>query len=205
MADRFYLSVWLRDYDESQMLDRFGILLDTFPFSKSRPRVRSFRVYPLNWNEHPVVEEDFTEEGAEPAHIISLASEFFHGDYAYEAAGFWDLWAFQKNGGPAAWKQVPVLATLLCFGPEFEESGAERGHLEVDFGPDTPFRADQSLPDSDSRILTRDYRERLQENIRKLLGFVHELDKRLPIERKTLWTESGTNFADMIRQSLKSG
>jgi hypothetical protein len=43
----------------------------------------------------------------------------------------------------------------------------------------------------------------LQENIRKLLGFVHELDKRLPVQRKTLWTESGENFAEMIRQSLK--
>jgi hypothetical protein len=59
------------------------------------------------------------------------------------------------------------------------------------------------LPDAESRIMAREYRERLQENIRKLLGFVHELDKRLPVQRKTLWTESGENFAAMIRQSLQ--
>jgi len=203
MADRFYLSLWLKDYDDSQMLDRYRTLLETFPFSKLRPRIRGFRVYPLSWSEHPVLEEDFSEEGAEPGYILSLASEFFHGDYGYEAAGFWDLWKFQKNGGPGAWKQAPAPVTLSCLGPEFEEGTAERGHLEIDFGPDTPFRADQMLPDAESRIMAREYRERLQENIRKLLGFVHELDKRLPVQRKALWTESGENFAEMIRQSLK--
>lgn len=203
MADRFYLSLWLRDYDADQMLDRYRILLDTFPFSSTQPRIREFRVYPLNWNEHPVLEEDFTEEGAETNYVLSLASEFFHPDYAYEATGFWDLWEFRKNGGPAAWKQTPLPVTLLCFGPEFEEGSAEGGHLEVDFGLDTPFRAEHTIPDRESEAMVRDYRERLQENIRKLLSFVHELDKRLPIERKVLWTESGENFAEMIRQSLK--
>jgi hypothetical protein len=203
MADRFHLSLWLKDYDDSQMLDRYRILLETFPFSKLRPRIRGLRICPLSWSEHPVLEEDFSEEGADPGYILLLASEFFHGDYAYEAAGFWDLWRFQRNGGPGAWKQAPAPVTLLCFGPEFEEGTAERGHLAVDFGLDTPFRADQTLPDAESQTMAGDYRERLQENIRKLLGFVHELDKRLPIQRKLLWTESGANFAQMIRQSLQ--
>jgi hypothetical protein len=203
MADRFHLSLWLRDFDESQMLDRFRILLDAFPSSKVRPRVRTFRIYPLSWNEHPVLEEDFAEEGAETSYVLSLASEFFHGDYAYEASVFWDLWVFQKNGGPGAWKQTPAPVSLLCLGPDFEEGSREHGHLEVDFGFDTPFRANQGLPDAESRALARDYRERLQENIRKLLAFVHELNQRMPLERKLLWTESGENFADTIRQSMK--
>lgn len=203
MADHFYLSAWLRSYDKGQMLDRFRVLLETFPFSKSRPRVCGFRVYPLSWSEHPVVEEDFTEEGADIDYILGRAAEFLHADYAYEASAFWDLWVFRKNGGPAGWKQVPLPVTLICYGPDFEEGNLERGHLEVDFGLNTPFRADQATPDAEARLMARDYRERLQKNIKKLLAFIHQMEQRLPIEKKLLWTETGENFAEMIRQSFK--
>ncbi len=202
MADRFYLSLWLKQYGEAQMLERFRALLEAFPYSQSRPMVHGLRVRPFNWSEHPVLEEDFGD-GAETAHVLALASDFLHGDYAYEASAFWDLWVFQKNGGPAAWNKVARPVTLVCYGPDFEEGAAERGHLEVDFGLDTPFRADQMAPDADARAMAKDYRERLQENIRKLLDFVHDTGKRLPIEKHLLWTESGENFAEMIRQSLR--
>ena len=132
-----------------------------------------------------------------------LAAEFLHGDYAYESTAFWDLWAFQKNGGPAAWKQAAHPVTLLCHGPNFEDGRAEGGHLEVDFGSDTPFRADQALPDADARTLARDYRQRLQENMRKLLDFVGDVEKRLPVEKRLLWTETGENFAEMVRRSFQ--
>lgn len=202
MADHFFLSLWLKQYDETKMLDFFRLVLETFPYSKARPRIRSLTVYPLNWNEHPVLEEDFSEGGDIP-YTLGLASDFLHTDYAYEATAFWDLWVFQKNGGPGGWKELPRLVSLSCFGPGFEEGRAERGHIEIDFGLDTPFRADQRTPDIDARKLALDYRERLQANIRKLLEFVKRLTERLPIEKKLLWTESGESFAELIKQSLK--
>ncbi len=202
MSDHFYLSLWLKDYEEAQMLDRFRVLLETFPYSKSRPLVQSIRVYPLSWSEHPVLEEDFAE-GAETGYVLDLASEFLHGDYAYESTAYWDLWVFQKNGGPAGWKKVPRPVTLVCNGPDFDDGRAESGHLEVDFGLDTPFRAHQTLPDSGARASTRDYRERLQENMAGLLDFVRDVEKKLPVEKRLLWTETGENFAEMVRRSLE--
>ena len=51
-------------------------------------------------------------------------------------------------------------------------------------------------------MLTGDYRQRLQENLVKLLEFVQQLEKRMPVEKRLLWTESGENLAEMIRKSL---
>jgi hypothetical protein len=202
MADHFYLSLWLMDFREADMLDRFRALLEAFPYSQGQGLIRSLLVYPLEWSEAPVLEDDFTE-GVDPATAIALAGEFANGDYAYEVSAFWDLWVFRKNGGPAGWKQAPHPVRMYCCGPEFEEGRRERGDLEIDFGLDTPFRADQRTPDADARMLARDYRERLQENIRKMLDFVRVLKERLPIERKVLWTESGENFAEMIKASFR--
>jgi len=170
MPDRFYLSLWLKDYDEAQMLERFRVLLDAFPYSRSSPRIRSFRICPLSWSEPLVVDEDFTGEGADIEYVLALAREHLHGDYAYEATAAWDLWVFQKNGGPAAWKQAPRPVRLICSGPQFEEGRAEEGHLQIDFGLDTPFRADQSAPDTEARAMARDYRERLRQLL-PTLGF----------------------------------
>lgn len=202
MADRFYLGIWLRDYSQERMLDRFRALLEAFPYSAERPKARTIRVYPLNWSEHPVLEEDF-REGADTDYIVSLASEFLHGDYAYESGAFWDLWVFQTNGGPGAWKNTPLPVKLICAGPDFEEGRAEDGHLQVEFGTDTPFRAGQQPQDRDARVLSIDYREKLQDNIRKLLGFVQAVEKKLPVEKRLLWTESGENFAEVVERSLK--
>jgi len=202
MADHFFLSLWLMDFRQADMLERLRAVLEAFPHSKTEGLVRGLRVYPLDWGEHPVLEEDFPE-GVDVSTAVALASEFFHADYAYELSAFWDLWVFRKNGGPAGWKQAPHPVKIVCCGPGFEEGRREHGDLEIDFGLDTPFRADQRTPDTEARTLARDYRERLQENIRKLLDFIRLLKERLPIERKVLWTESGENFAEMIKQSFK--
>ncbi len=202
MADRFFMSLWLTDFSEAEMLDRFGTLLEALPYSKSRGFIRNLNVYPLEWDEHPVLEEDFPD-GIDVPTTLALAGEFRNPDYAYEVTAFWDLWVFRKNGGPAGWKLAPHPMRIICYGPDFEEGRREHGDLEIDFGFDSPFRADQRTPDTDARMLARDYRERLQENIHKLLDFIRVLSERLPIERKVLWTESGENFAEMIKQSFK--
>ena len=184
------------------MLERFRVLLEAFPYSELRPRLQGLCVHPFNWNEPAVLERQFLE-GAEIGDALALAAEFLHSDYGYEASVFWDLWVFQRNGGPAAWKRAARPVTLVCYGPDFEDGQAQRGHLEVDFGVDTPFRADQDIPDAQARMLARDYRLRLQENVRKLLDFVRIVEKGLPVEKRLLWTETGQNFAEMIRKSLQ--
>ena len=203
MAERFYLGLWLRDHDGSNMLSHFRVLLESFPYSQTHPRLRGVRVYPLSWTEHPVLEEDFAEEGAELEHGLRLASDFLHDDYAYEAEAFWDLWIFQKNGGPGAWKVAPRLVRLLCHGPGFEEGAQNQGDLTVDFGLDTPFRAAEEPSDPRARVVTIDHRDRLKGNIEKLLEFVRVVNERLPVEKKLIWTESGENFAELIQRSFR--
>ena len=201
MADKFYLSLWLKEYSEGQMLQRLGTLLETFPYSQQRPKARSLRVYPLSFNEHPVLEEDFPD-GVETPQLLALAAEFLHGDCACEVGAFWDLWVFRKNGGPAAWKREPQAVSLFCYGPDFEEGAADRGHLEVDFGLDTPFRFGQRAPGAEARSLAGDYHLRLQENVTQLLDLIRALEKRLPVAKRWLWTETGGNFAEALKQSF---
>jgi hypothetical protein len=202
MADRFYLSIWLKGHSEADMLDCFRVALEAFPYSKSRGLIRGLRVYPLDWNEAPILEEDFPD-GVSTETALALASEFLHADCAYEVSAFWDLWVFQKNGGPSGWKLAPSPIKIFCHGPEFDRGRQGRGDLEIDFGLDTPFRADQRTPDAEARALTQDYRERLQENIRKLLDYIRVLTERLPIDKKALWTDSGENFAEMVKRSFR--
>ncbi len=202
MADHFYLSLWLKQHDDETMFDRFRVLLESFPYSRMKPLVRGLRVYPLDWGEQPALEENFPE-GVVPETVVALASQVTHADYAYEVSAYWDLWTFVKNGGPAGWKLAPHAVRAVCYGTEFEEGRTDRGDLEIDFGLDTPFRADQQAPDAEARTLARDYRERLQENIRMLLDFIRDVTGKLPTEKKLLWCESGENFAEMIKQSFR--
>src|SRR5512140_871204 len=202
MADHFYLSIWVTEQGETKMFERFALMLDAFPFSKSKGLVRGLRVYAVDWSEHPALEEDFPE-GMDPATTLQLANEFLHADSAYQVDVYMDLWEFRKNGGPGGWHEVPHAVTLTCYGPEFEGKRDDRGDFEVDFGLDTPFRADQLMPDPGARAMVQDYREKLQENIRRLLDYVRAITERLPSERKMLWTESGENFAEMIKQSFR--
>ena len=42
----------------------------------------------------------------------------------------------------------------------------------------------------------------IQSNIRSLLSLVKDIDGRLPIGRRLLWTESGVNFAELLQSKL---
>ena len=77
MADRFYLSLWLEEHQETRMLERFRVLLEAFPHSEVRPGVQALRVHPLNWTEPLVVDHTF-REGAEIGEALALAAEFTH-------------------------------------------------------------------------------------------------------------------------------
>lgn len=91
MADLVYLSIWLRDFSESNMLQHWQRVMEAFPVSASSSGVRSLTIYPFNWSETPVLERSFGE-GTSAEDLVSLASEFLHQDYAYEAELKWDLW-----------------------------------------------------------------------------------------------------------------
>ncbi len=181
------------------MLQHWGSALEEFPVSATSPGVRSLTIYPLRWSETPVLQQSF-QEGADVEHVTGLAAEWLHADCAYEAEMNWDLWLQASPEIPGKRRQVPSPVSLVCFGKEFADEGEEgRCDLQVNFGLDFAF-----VPDLDELTRLQDspememVRQRTQENIQQLLSFVHRLERKLPVAKKLLWSESGENLAEKI-------
>ncbi len=188
MPDRLYLSLWLRGFSEKTMLRHFEELLRTFPFSRLKPGISQLRVYALEFAEPPLFEEAFTAETS-PETALELALEFRNSDCAYLVDGSWDLWRFTGS-----WELAPASVSLLCFGPDFDNE--ESDHLRIDFGADADFLPQPDVPGS---------ARKLQSNLRGLLRLVKEIEQSLPVERRSLWSESGANFAERLEAAIEEG
>jgi hypothetical protein len=185
VSDRLYLSCWLRDFNEANMLRRFAKLLEVFPFSKLARRGPILRVFAMEFAEPPAFERHF-ELAVTPAELIEAAREVVRPDCAVEIESAWDLW--RQDGD---WQVGPVPVTLLCLGPEFENETGD--HLRIDFGLDVLF-----LPAEAPRAALRMH----ESNLRSLLTLVSSVEKELPLARRQLWSESGANFADLVSQAV---
>jgi hypothetical protein len=185
MADRLYLSCWIRGFNEVNMLAHFGKLLDLFPFSKLAKRGPVLRVYAIEQAEPPQIEREFPLP-AEISDIIEAALEFTQPDCSVQVEASWDLW--QYNGD---WQLKPAPVTLACFGPDFENEIGD--HLRIEFGIDAHFLPQPGIEGSPRMV---------QSNVQSLLHLVNEIDAKLDLERRKLWSESGANFADVLAQHL---
>ena len=157
MADRLYLSCWLRDYS---MLRHFRKLLELFPFSKLAAQALTLRIYAIEYAEPPLIERAFPV-GTEIGQILETAAEFTHEDCAVQVDGSWDLWQFDGE-----WKIEPATVTLACFGPEFDNEIGD--HLRIEFGIDALFLPQPDIPGSVRMI---------QSNVRSLLHLVEDIDR----------------------------
>jgi hypothetical protein len=182
VADRLYFSCRVKTSQsrtESKILLQFSKLLGAFPLSKLAKRGPVLRVYAVNLVEPPVFEREFpvsSETGEIVSDIIESAREFMHVDCACEVDTFWDLWQFDGD-----WKLRPAPVTLSCFGPDFE------------FGPDSRFLP---LPGVEGSLRMG------QSNLKSLLHLVGDLERTLDIESRQVWSESGANFAEVLKQAL---
>jgi hypothetical protein len=186
VPDRLYLSSWIAGFNESNMLRHFGRMLSLFPYSKLAKRGPVVRVYALEHTEPPLFERELVP-GAEGKAVLESAREFMLDDCTCEVDAAWDLW--DHNG--VEWKLTPVPVTLICFGPKFDNELGDQ--LRIEFGLDARFLPTAGLEGA-LRIG--------QSNIRSLLHLVEEIDRVLKPERRTLWSESGANFADVLRGVL---
>lgn len=185
MSDRLYLSCRLQGLNPANLLRHFDKALGLFPFSRLAKRGPVLRVYALEHIEPPVVEREFAP-GTPPGEIIRIAREFYHDDCSVEVEAAWDLWQYDGE-----WKLGPVPVTLSCFGPEFDD--AEFDHVRVDLGPEALFLPDTSIEGS---------LRMGQSNLRSVVRFAGDLEEKLPLESRRLWSESGTNFAGTVAESL---
>ena len=200
MADLLYLSLWLRDYNESNMLQHWRRVVEAFPFSSISPGIQSLTIYPFHWGEMPVFEESFGE-GIEAGEIVNLAAEFLPVDYAYEVEMNWDLWFPVSSASSGGWNRTPAAVSVACLGPAFDhEASDDRADIQVNFGLDTPFlpAEEDTLPELGPDFDPDLPDLRTRENLQQLVEFVHRLDQILPIAKRLLWCESGENLAEKI-------
>jgi hypothetical protein len=188
MADRLYLSLWLRNPNRENQLFRFERLLRAFPFSKLNKSETILRLLAVNFAEPPLAEHLLAGVPT-PEAIVALAKEFHAEDSAFQVDGYWDLWRFEDDD----WTLAPSAVTIFAFAPAFDREEGE--DFRIEFGLDTQF-----LPDNETASGVR----MLQSNIRSLLSLVHDLENRLPLERRLLWSESGENFAELLQRKLMS-
>jgi hypothetical protein len=187
MADQLYLSYWLRNYSEQNMLRHYEKLLKLFPFSRLARQPSTFKVLAVDYNQPPMLEIPF------PApipleQVIAAAKDFQNADCCYRLESWWDLWQFDSK-----WELTPARVALSCFGPEFEKEND--AHLDIEFGIDAHFLPQPEILDSLPMV---------QSNIKSLLKLVHDLDDALPVETRQLWSESGENFSEKLHQALLS-
>jgi hypothetical protein len=185
MTDRIYLSLWLKPYAGVGPLAALDRALDLFPVSRFKPRVM-LRVFALELTEPAILDREFEEANVED--ILEAAREFENADCAYEVTIHWDLWQSEET-----WALAPAPVSVLAFGPEFETDLGDQ--LRVDLGQEHLF-----LPGGTARPNWT----ALRSNVRSLLRLSGEIESRLPVSRRTLWSDSEEDMADRMEEVISA-
>jgi hypothetical protein len=194
VSDPVYLSLWFGDFSGPEMLPHAYTVLNQFPFSTQRPGVSYFAVHPVSWGEATVLERRFPQ-GMDPGQATLIAAELIHDDYAYVFEAHWDLWTPDLSGGN--WLLEPATVKFIVQGEEFDEGAYQQsGHIEIDFGPDSYFLQ----PDTE---LSEQTREKIRENVAKLVEFSVKVEKNSGASSRLLWSESEESLAQKLIARLQ--
>jgi hypothetical protein len=193
MADSLFLSLWFPGFELDEMLPRALAVVRQFPFSAQQPGVSYVAVHPVSWNEPTIFEQRF-RPGVTPEEAVLFASDLLHEDYAYLFEAFWDLWIL---GEDQQWSLQPSGVKFLVHGVEFEEGVyRQEGHVQVDFGIDSPFLQGEVQ-------LTSEAETRIRDNVQKLVDFTNKAEKASGAIGRLLWSESEENFAQKLIARLQ--
>jgi hypothetical protein len=194
MADPLYLSLWFPNLELEELLPRTLAVMQQFPFSPTRPGVSYVSLHPVSWNEATVLERRF-DPGVAPEQAVLIASDLLHEDYGYLFEVAWDLWVPSNDG--SAWTQQPSLVKVIAQGPEFDERSYEQeGHVEIDFGLDSPFL-------QEGVKLTDEAEDKIRSNVKKLIDFTAKVEKNSGASARLLWSESEENLAQKLVSRLQ--
>ncbi|HEX8985995.1 MAG TPA: hypothetical protein VF767_11195 [Bryobacteraceae bacterium] len=185
MPDRLNLSLWARHFEAGTMLRHFEELLGVFPFSHLRPGIGALRIYAVAYSEPTLFEQAFSQP-VETAEIFELCREFEHEDCAYAVEGWWELWRYERD-----WQLAPSPVVLTCFGPAFEHDLED--HLRLDLGLESDFLPRPGAPQNERKS---------QSNLASLVRLARDIGGAMPIERRSLWSDSGESFADRLEDEL---
>jgi len=194
MADPLYLSVWFPKFEEADMMRRMVSVMREFPFSVERPGITYVYVQPVSWSEPTILERRF-RPGLDPEQAVAMAGDLLHDDYAYVFEANWDLWGPSEETDQ--WMFEPRLVKFIANGKRFDdESFQQNGHIQVDFGLDTPFLyEDLDLSEADEA--------RVRANVQKLVQFTQSVEKNCGISGRVLWSGSEENLAQKLIARLQ--
>src|SRR6202162_599665 len=96
MPNRAYASVWVRGFNEENMLPHFEIFPSTVPLASSPPVFTGMTFRAVDFTETPLEEYDLRGYLTTPEEIVNLAKGHHSGDVSYEVAARWDLWIRDK-------------------------------------------------------------------------------------------------------------
>ncbi|HEX8800036.1 MAG TPA: hypothetical protein VF772_15560 [Terriglobales bacterium] len=196
MADSLNLSLWFPSFQENEMLPRTLSVMRQFLFSETREGITYLSVHPTAWSEPTVLEQRFNP-GISPEEAVELASEFAHDDFAFVFEAFWDLWVPNEDSEGDAWVQRPIAVRFVAHGVEFDEGiYTDDGHVEVDFGLDTPFLFE-------GLELSARNEEHVRQNVAKLVAFTLAVQNNSKISGRVLWSESESNLAQKLIAQLQ--
>lgn len=191
VPDPLHLSLWFPSFTEKDMMLHTLSVLRQVPYSEVRPGVTYLAVHPVSWSEPTVMERRFTPP-VKPEEAIDVASELLHGDYAYVFDAAWDLWTPDAPNS-TQWHLAPSRLRLIAQGAEFEEGAWEgTGHVDIDFGLDTPFLHEELK-------LTEEAEQRVRANVARLVDFTNRIDQNCGTNSRLLWSDSE---ADNLAQKL---
>jgi len=194
VADALFLSLWFPSFELDEMLPRALAVMRQFPFSAAQSGISYVAMHPVSWNEPTIFEQRF-RPGVPPEEAIVIAADLLHEDYAYVFEAFWDLWIFSPE--EQDWVLQPSLVKFLVHGVQFEEGVYQHeGHVELDFGIDSPFLQDEVQ-------LTSQAETRVRTNVQKLVDFTNKAEKSSGASGRLLWSESEENFAQKLIARLQ--
>lgn len=179
------------------MLPRLNSVLKQFPFSAQRPGIGYVAVHSISWDQ-PVVFQQTFDYRADAERVLALAGEFLHEDNAYELESMWDLWVPVQEGDlDTTWELKAQPVKFTAFGNRFEdETYQQNGHIQVDFGLDTPFLYEDVE-------FTESVEKRIKINVQKLVNFTTAVEKNCGISGRVLWSESEDNLAQKLIERLQ--
>jgi hypothetical protein len=194
LSDPLYLSLWFADFSGPEMLPHAFAVLQQFPFSAQRPGINYFALHPVSWNEATVLERRFPA-GIDAGQATLIVAELVHDDYAYVFEAHWDLWT--PDASNANWVLEPAPVKFIVQGEEFDEGAYQQtGHIQVDFGLDSYFLQ----PETELSEQTRD---KIRENVAKLVQFSVNVEKNSGASSRLLWSESEESLAQKLIARLQ--
>jgi hypothetical protein len=220
MANHAYVSFWTRERAPETALDRFGRLLEAFPLSGARPGFSGLTIRAVNPAEPPLAEHDLRGSVVGASEVIALAREYDNADCCYEVEAGWDLWQHSLETG--AWRKGPEQVLLICNGRSYDDGVADTsGDFLADIGfehlftghagllggytarsaPSDPVEAEFLAWMTDEEHL-HEYHEKTRANIQLLLNWVASVEKALPLERHSLWSEGEENLEARLDEIL---